>query len=351
MSLEGPWEHSFHPFLQDDGAGSIARDQVVMLLGGNRMDSADNEIVDLSTGGGICTKPADFPDGVDLAQGAVGAVLDGDVVICGGVANGRHCYGYTFDTQSWDLLDIVLLEERIGAAGVHLPNASWLIIGGRTADGKALSNSELLDKAFKRGPEWPVRFWGHCAAVINKTHAIISGGNNNAKYVKSTYLLSQSANVWNWKWISESSNERYHHVCGSIESIFGTEVVAAGGSGHVLDVDIFSFFQMTWRAGPSLPHTMDLAATIQFGKTFLILGGLLYGDCPVTLRECAHLSKYVYKFDEMRFVWTLEATTMESARGGHIALVIPNGHDKKYCSKNCTGCPGIKSKIFFANSC
>ena len=58
------------------------------------MDPFENEIVRISPHDGvndesICTVPSSFPDGQDLSAGAVGAVLEGKAVLCGGVEEGR----------------------------------------------------------------------------------------------------------------------------------------------------------------------------------------------------------------------------------------------------------------------
>ena len=77
------------------------------------------------------------------------------------------------------------------------------------------------------------------------------------------------------------------HVMPMCESVFseerGVELVIAGGwdsGGGVAHakVDVFNLKDWKWRAGPDLPLTISLGATISHEKSFLLIGGFIDAD-------------------------------------------------------------------------
>ena len=97
-------------------------DVIVLVLGGSHELYSDVEIIDISPEEGICSDPADFPYGKDLAKGAVGGYIDGMALVCGGIESGRDCHGYEFETQSWSKMSYRLGEWREEAAGIVIGN-------------------------------------------------------------------------------------------------------------------------------------------------------------------------------------------------------------------------------------
>ena len=122
---------------------------MVMVVGGSHQRADDVEIIDLSPRGGVCSKPADLPDGTDFGLGAVGSFIDGKPIICGGMKGTSFCHEYYFETQRWETSSFLMLRSRTEAAGITMANGSWLIIGGRTPEvGQdeeiGLADSEIL---------------------------------------------------------------------------------------------------------------------------------------------------------------------------------------------------------------
>ena len=310
-----------------------------MALGGNSDLKSDVELIDVSSEGGICTKPGDFPDGKDYGLGAVGAFIDGMPTVCGGLEGGRECHGYNFDHQFWIKFSYLMIEEREEAAGIAMKNGSWLIIGGRTKTREALANSEILvNQIFHSGALWPLHFWGHCSFSINDTHGFIAGGRNADNFIKTSFILKLETSFWNW--IADSNFERSGHACGMLEYMSETLIVMAGGR-DVLDVELLSLSASSkreWTHGPMLPHEMDNAASLQIDKDFIILGGLHLGECPIKVTECLS-SKYIYRLENLTD-WKKIQTSMVISRGQHVAIAIPREALGSACSKICPTCPG-----------
>ena len=309
---------------------------IIMSVGGNSDLKSDVEFLDVSSEGGICTKPADLPGEKDIALGAVGAFIDGMPLVCGGIEGGKECHGYNFESQSWFKNNFLMLEERASAAGLTMKNGSLIIIGGRTRNGEALANSEvLINQIFHNGPLWPQHFWGHCSLTINDTHGFVAGGRNAQNFIKQSFTFEYENGIWTW--IADINFERAGHVCGRLEPMGEKLIVVAGGR-KLLEVEILSLSTGKWTNGPKLPHEMDQAASLQIDHDFIILGGLHLGDCPVKRTECLS-SRYTYRLDNFTD-WKRIQTTMVNPRGQHVAIAIPREYLGVACSKLCSTCAG-----------
>ena len=317
-------------------------DFIIMALGGNSDLASDVEMVDASSEGGICTKPADFPGHKDLAKGAVGAFINKMPTVCGGTEGGRECHGYNFHSQSWLRLPFLMLVERVEAAGITIANGSWIIIAGRTLAGEALATSELLvGDTFNAGPLWPLHFWGHCSVAVNGTHGFIAGGRNEKGFLRASFELEFEARFWNY--VVDINYERSGHVCGKVGSANEDVIVVAGGT-KLLEVEMVLLSSRKLRIGPMLPHEIDRAATFQTESNFLLIGGLHLGDCPIKLTECFS-SKYMYKLDNFTR-WNRIQTTMDISRGQHVVIAIPRVEVGLACSRMCPECPGMTGCVF-----
>ena len=69
------------------------------------------------------------------------------------------------------------------------------------------------------------------------------------------------------------------HGCGVAQtSSNGLELIVAGGDTQngTKSTEIYNFETNEWRAGQDLPHQMEFPASVQFGDSFLLVGGTNY---------------------------------------------------------------------------
>ena len=69
---------------------------------------------------------------------------------------------------------------------------------------------------------------------------------------------------------------RETHGCGIAQTPAGPELVVTGGGFNITTTEIYNFASNTWRYGPSLPHHITGPASVQFGDSFLVVGGENY---------------------------------------------------------------------------
>ena len=65
-------------------------------------------------------------------------------------------------------------------------------------------------------------------------------------------------------------------------------------------------------AGPSLPHPIENAASVPFGDTFLVVGGM---------SEAKYLDT-IFKYDAENAVWALLDASLSEARVNAVAMMV-----------------------------
>ena len=85
----------------------------------------------------------------------------------------------------------------------------------------------------------------------------------------------------------------------------------------ISSVEILDLSSLSWRPGPPLPRAIRGAASVQFGDSFLVVGGQ-DGDG-------ASLSS-VYEYNPVDEEWALRAEELSLGRRGVPAVTAVNGH-------------------------
>ena len=110
----------------------------------------------------------------------------------------------------------------------------------------------------------------HCAVALD---------NNTIMVIDNTEVYTVDVNTNEFTNLPPLSVERSRHSCGLAHTDIGLEVVVVGGTSNPRSVEIFNLYTKSWRAGPSYPvNTVD-SALVQYGRSFVVIGGgttLLY---------------------------------------------------------------------------
>ena len=103
----------------------------------------------------------------------------------------------------------------------------------------------------------------------------------------SSYMYIRQENRWekrrdmNWR--------RHGHGCGRVtNSTTGKEeVVVAGGYevGLQSSTEIYTVEEDIWRKGKPLPKAMIWSASLPYGDSFLILGGIVIRECQDSIYQ------------------------------------------------------------------
>lgn len=100
---------------------------------------------------------------------------------------------------------------------------------------------------------------------------------------------------------------RHSLACGIVSNQAGEkELVAAGGRGSVVNVvEIYSIASDMWTIVNPLPAKIDNAAAVQYGDSFVMLGGIV-GTTNL---------KTIYKYNKNDDCWTLLDAELEKREG------------------------------------
>ncbi len=134
-------------------------------------------------------------------------------------------------------------------------------------------------------------------------------------------LIYFDARTKEWIDLNNMPTERAFAACGVV-SVDGKpkEVVVAGGeaSGSYLkDVEILTVSTLQWRtAKQSLPVSQSRATSVQYGDTFLVVGGQISASAELDT---------VYMYNPATEGWTLMPNRMRKSKHGVAAMIMKPG--------------------------
>ena len=226
-----------------------------------------------------------LPDLPTSVRKGAGAMVNGKPLVC----NGQYaldCYLYDKDTDEWN--EVVRLDtQRTAPASVQLENGDLWVMGGRKFNfGERLTTTDIYRAATVSvdvGPEMPVGLEGACAVRVNATHVLVVGGATNGGERDNPLKIS-GARMYDfgseeWVELTPMSQPRMFHGCGLFEAEGEQKVMVVGGEGEST-TEIYDVATDSWTDGPLTPYGKPFSSmsVVQYGRTFVILGGMLGDD-------------------------------------------------------------------------
>ena len=100
-----------------------------------------------------------------------------------------------------------------------------------------------------------------------------------------------------------------------------TVFIVAGGygdAGYLDSVEILELSSLTWSQGPNLPFPIIRAASVPFGDTFLIVGGISNGD--------GEELKTILEYDPVEEIWLVRPEELSIGRDYLHAVTAVNSN-------------------------
>lgn len=207
----------------------------------NEVESSKVEIINCS---GYSKTLVDLPQNTDVA---VGGVLMGFPVICGGNSNVKEhneCYKLSSDGSNW-IKFATMTAVRSDAAAVVLPNKIWVTGGWYGKDYQALSSTELIsiDGHVQAGPYLTDLVWGHTLIQVEDRIFVIGGSDNKRTYQSTTIFNAELTEVHAGPILNCA---RRYHGCCSVKSrnhLGRTVIILAGGRPNSTSVELLDYSQ------------------------------------------------------------------------------------------------------------
>jgi hypothetical protein len=283
----------------------------LMVVGGYPTNhNKDVQIVDLLYPNSKCPQMDAAPiDG----RRSFGTFIGEKPMICGGendqVKHG-NCYIYEKSTHKW-IYEGALHIARISPGNVMINDTAWWV---GASEGQKSSEVYTPGKGWTMSVDFPTSNYAYCFLKINQTHFFFSGGH----YTQETFLFNTVTHSWSQ--LENISSGRRFGTCGVITRLSGEkEVVFANGEGkggYSHSTEIFSFNTMKWRPGPKMPMVSDMSFGVQYGDTFLAVGG--YHD--------NYLLDSILKYDVVHDTWIQLESRLKSSKGVYNAFLLPDDY-------------------------
>ena len=131
-------------------------------------------MIDLSISGNYhCPQWVNYPIAI---HGAIGGLLEGIPIICGGV-NHKYTSNKCYKITSKMSYQVIMSTMRSNAAGVVIDGSTFWITGGKDRNANALLSSELIQwNGTMPGPELPNPLVGHTMVIIDNDLTMVIGG-------------------------------------------------------------------------------------------------------------------------------------------------------------------------------
>ncbi len=280
------------------------------------------EFVDLSGQKLKCENASDYFED----YGSTGAYVDDKAFVCGGYkadVGSNYCYSYNNVTKQWDS-EKHLSVRRAFASAVAFHNGLWMVTGGRQdSNTNDYQSTEIAstsnDMTFLQYELLPAPKSFHNLVRLNSTHVFLLGGSELDDRV---WIHDRVMGGWDELTSSPMPGaRRYTHAGLATRDNGDQELVVAGGEFNDTS-DILDLKTMMWRDGPKLPFDLQNGASVEFGSTFLLVGGysILGGNVMESIIE------YNPGPSIGNESWTVRNETLKMARQDFAAFMVPNNY-------------------------
>ena len=202
------------------------------------------EVIDLADSSNMTCTSA-FWDLESERNGAIGGLINGTPILCGGEDSSNKRYGSCIVfglTKTF----IELKERRSYAASVMLNETTLWIMGGHSDSiNENSSTTELitLDSATSvSGPVLPMGVYESCAVKYNQSHIYLTGGRGKSvekwQHQNEVWIYNTLIDGGSSSWIEgpKMNRKRSEHGCTVLHHGLKSWIVVAGGSRQTVEI-------------------------------------------------------------------------------------------------------------------
>lgn len=249
------------------------------------------------------------------------------VIIC----EGRFCLERDFRVDE-EIRRFDIDDYREYSSSVMIDPSTWWVTGG-TYDLSMVLNSTKIFKngKFLPGTDLPQERTGHCLIKVNDTSYFMMGTANYYEHeVTKLWIFDSEESKWS-SLPNLDSVRREPPMCGMIthrneEGKAVHEIVIVDGK---YPTEILNLNTLEWRRGPPLPVEFRFGTTLQYGDSFLILGGLVNERASFRGLQKGEMElKSILEYDVDTEKWNIRDDVMNRRRskksGWFTAFYVPN---------------------------
>ena len=214
----------------------------MILVATGNPDTDNSQVLDVSTTSTTCSNLPAYPLSLHCA---VGGIVDGSVIMCGGLLTSGYppqtCYRFEKNTNSWKL-HCNMQSKRFHHASVVMKNALF-ITGGYDGNFNMLASTEYVysNGTVQSGPDLPMARNGHCQVTLHDGKVMIMGARSPTSLDRNVIVMDPADNSFS---TGPSLNYiRQYAACCVFNSDLheGRPVVfSAGGNGQAT-VEVYDY--------------------------------------------------------------------------------------------------------------
>ncbi len=275
------------------------------------------EVIDMSDSNLVCEALPSVPK----VTGAVGGLLDGKYpTLCSGYAGWYKVSGCQVIGRPD--VNLELLQDRVGAAGVVLNNTILWIVGGSKYIGTHNTTEFIRSNGItEQGPTLPFFIKNHCMVKYNESMVFILGGSDERGLrQRTTWIVDLSNNGFDVYKGPSMLEKKEEVACGLMQVRGKTNVIVAGGR-TTKAIDTTEFWDPEsnegWQVGPKLPQTRSSPVILPSPdvQDVLLLGGVFSADPN---------DQKILKLDGESWQWKTMDQKLSGSRSDFVAMYLPD---------------------------
>ena len=238
-------------------------------------------------------------------------------IVCGGGFPAVNtCYSYDPDQGTWSEDFVATMTTGRRAPAATLLNGKLWIAGG---DGTEDASSELFDaenKTFTPYVNLERESRQNVVALNSSTFMFLAGGFFRGAH--ETYIFDSDVQEWH-KGPSMNHKHQIGHTGLVTFKDSGRKAVIMAGGFEQDTTEILYLDENNWISGPNLPVNRYSGTSVQWGDTFIIVGG-----STLTQRGNANNLKDILKFNVVNGTWTELDQKLQTGRRDMAAFLVPD---------------------------
>jgi len=233
-------------------------------------------------------------------SGAVSAIIDGKLHVCGGGGAGGVASCHGLHGTAWHGTPNLSLARQ--NAGSSLWQGGWLVTGGSDSNTLHPSSELYNNGGWTAGPSMEEKtFWsrkplmgiaGHCQITAGG-RVIVAGGSTLPH--KSSTGATFSWDGSSWSELGSMKTAREHHACVERDGV----VFAIGGGVYdkLKSVEKLNLATGVWNEGPELPYEVSYVQAVNIHGDIFVVGGEGSGGKIIKLVDNTWETVSDYGFD------------------------------------------------------
>jgi len=177
----------------------------------------------------------------------------------------------------------------------------------------------LSNGLFASGQTLPVGVAEHCLVNLDDNHMLLVGGSRSDFSDMDSWIYTVDEDKWE---VAPPTNNYYSYlsgICGVVKTSDDVNVVVGSGVSDFFygDIEIYSQKSNSFESGPNLPYPLQGAASVQYGDTFIVVGGY-NSECSCDNSEILYLNTE----GANGWSWDVMDVSLSQPRSFHVAFPL-----------------------------